>query len=105
MPCASTVARTAPSSTQEELVEVPEPRPPASGDAHPKKKTKLGVQKVSRSTAAREATVSEARGSKEGLGGDRSGARSCRGKEHATSTRADPAMGKAPHPRSMKDLC
>ncbi|RWV85978.1 hypothetical protein GW17_00052174 [Ensete ventricosum] len=60
---------------------------------------------VSKSTVACEAVTREACVSKEGLNGDRSRAWSPRDKEHVATTRADPATGKTPCPRSMKDLC
>ncbi|RWV82483.1 hypothetical protein GW17_00056016, partial [Ensete ventricosum] len=64
----------------------------------------LEVWKVSKNTAAREATVREACGSKKGLYGDGSGAKSSRGKEHVPTSRANPTTEKTPYPWSMKDL-
>ncbi|RWV79753.1 hypothetical protein GW17_00059062, partial [Ensete ventricosum] len=45
------------SSSDSPSVEVLEANPPAGGDAHPKKMSKLGVCKVSKSTIAWEAAV------------------------------------------------
>ncbi|RZS15098.1 hypothetical protein BHM03_00046889 [Ensete ventricosum] len=76
MPHALAVIRTTPPSTQGELVEALEAHPRESEDACPKKKPKLGMWKVSRSTVAREVILREARDTKEGLDSNGSGARS-----------------------------
>ncbi|RZR82091.1 hypothetical protein BHM03_00008447, partial [Ensete ventricosum] len=91
MPCVPFATRAAPPPTQEELVEAPEVRPHEGGDTYSKKKPKLGVHKVFRSITARVDC-----GTKEGHGGDGSGARSPRGKEHVMVTVANPTVGKTP---------
>ncbi|RWW06336.1 hypothetical protein GW17_00030344 [Ensete ventricosum] len=48
MPRISTVACAAPSLTQEKPVGAPKVRPPTGGDAHPKKRLKLGYERCQR---------------------------------------------------------
>ncbi|RRT77770.1 hypothetical protein B296_00014156 [Ensete ventricosum] len=91
MPCVPFTTRAAPPPTQEELVEAPEVRPHEGGDTYSKKKPKLGVHKVFRSITTRVDC-----GTKEGHGGDGSGARSPRGKEHVMVAVANPTVGKTP---------
>ncbi|RWW25157.1 hypothetical protein BHE74_00003290 [Ensete ventricosum] len=76
-----------------ELVDALEVRLFESEDARPKKRPKLGVQKVSKNTTAREAVVREAHDNKEDLDDDESGAWSSRGKECVVLTRADSITG------------
>ncbi|RZS09027.1 hypothetical protein BHM03_00040072 [Ensete ventricosum] len=48
MPRISTVACAAPSLTQEKPMGAPKVRPPKGGDAHPKKRLKLGYERCQR---------------------------------------------------------
>ncbi|RZS11006.1 hypothetical protein BHM03_00042284 [Ensete ventricosum] len=79
--------------------------PLIGGDACLKKRPKLGVHKVSKSTTTWEVAVREAHNMGEGPCGNGLGAQSPQGKERVSLSGADHTARKDTRLRSIKDLC